>query len=80
MVNSATESDLVVVVAEDTLFGLHDTLLVLDSLTHLYLPLLMVIKDLKLTQGSKKEGIFFNELLRVQRTFCFNCERVDVRK
>lgn len=43
MVNSVTDSDLVVVVAEDTLFGLHDMLLVLDTLTHLNLPFLMVV-------------------------------------
>lgn len=43
MVNSVNDSDLVIVVAEDTLFGLHDMQLVIDTLTHLNLPYLMVI-------------------------------------
>ena len=43
MVNSVSDSDLVIVVAEDTLFGLHDMILVLETLDHLHLPYIMVI-------------------------------------
>ena len=52
MVNSVTDSDLVIVVAEDTLFGLHDMKLVVDTLHHLDLPFLMVIN-----KGQKENSV-----------------------
>ncbi len=43
MVNSVTDSDLVIVVAEDSLFGLHDMSLVIDTLVYLQLPFILVV-------------------------------------